>query len=95
MAGTFSSAASPELVSIQLMLPCGFEKMDKRCFYEIRIEGHLTERWSAWFEGLAIRNNQHGETILSGSFVDQAALLGALNKIHALNLTLISVNRSS
>ena len=93
MAGTFSSAASPELASIQLMLPCGFEKMDKRCFYEIRIEGHLTERWSAWFEGLTIHNNSRGETLLSGTFVDQAALIGVLNKIHGLNLTLISVTR--
>lgn len=95
MADTFSSTVSPGLANIRLMLPCGFEKMEKTCFYEIRIEGHLTERWSAWFEGLTIRNEQCGETLLSGSFVDQAALLGALNKIHALNLTLISVNRSS
>jgi hypothetical protein len=71
----------------------GFGKMDKPCFYEIRVEGHLTERWSAWFDGLAIHNDQPGETILSGFFIDQAALFGALNKIQALNLTLISVNR--
>jgi hypothetical protein len=69
--------------------------MGKSCYYEIRIEGHLSERWSAWFDGLAICNNQRGETILNGPFVDQAALLGALNKIHVLNLTLISVNRLS
>ncbi|MBN1992037.1 MAG: hypothetical protein JW953_04990 [Anaerolineae bacterium] len=69
--------------------------MDKPYFYEIRVEGHLTERWSAWFEGLAIRTDSRGETLLSGTFVDQAALWGTLNKIHALNLILISVNRSS
>jgi hypothetical protein len=69
--------------------------MDISCLYEIRVEGHLTDCWSAWFEGLAIQNDPRGETVLSGSFVDQAALFGALNKIHALNLTLISVNRSS
>ena len=69
--------------------------MDKPCFYEIRVEGHLSERWSAWFEGLTIHPDQRGETVLSGSFVDQAALFGALNKIHALNLTLIAVNRLS
>jgi len=67
--------------------------MDKIYFYEIRIEGHLTERWSDWFEGLAIRNDPCGETVLSGSFVDQSALFGTLAKIHSLNLTLISVNR--
>jgi len=32
-----------------------------------------------------------GETTLSGSLVDQAALFGVLTKIHALNLTLISI----
>ena len=67
--------------------------MDKHLLYEIRVEGHLTERWSDWFEGLTIHNEPSGETVLSGSFVDQAALFGMLTKIHSLNLTLISVNR--
>jgi hypothetical protein len=67
--------------------------MDKPCFYEICIKGHLTERWSDWFEGLAIRNDPSGVTTLSGAFIDQAALIGILTKIHALNLTLISVRR--
>jgi hypothetical protein len=68
--------------------------MDKPSFYEIRVEGHLSDRWSDWFDGLAILNDPNGETILSGSFVDQAALFGTLTKIQALNLTLLSVNRS-
>jgi hypothetical protein len=76
------------------MLSLGIREMDKLYLYEIRVEGHLTERWSEWFEGLAIRNDSGGVTTLSGSFVDQAALFGVLTKIHALNLTLISVNRS-
>jgi hypothetical protein len=38
-------------------------------------------------------NDHNGETTLSGSFVDQAALFGTLNKIQALNLNLLSVNR--
>ena len=67
--------------------------MDEPCIYEIRVEGHLTERWSDWFEGLTIHNEPGGETTLRGSFVDQAALFGALTKIHSLNLTLVSVNR--
>jgi hypothetical protein len=67
--------------------------MDKPIYYEIRVEGHLTDRWSEWFDGLAIRNEPKGETILSGSFVDQAALFGTLTKIQALNLALISVSR--
>jgi hypothetical protein len=69
--------------------------MDKSSFYEIRIEGHLTDRWSEWFEGLAIHNDPDGGTTLSGVLIDQAALIGALGKIQALNLTLISVKRLS
>jgi hypothetical protein len=67
--------------------------MDKFYVYEIRVEGHLTERWSDWFEGLTIRNDTNGETMLSEISVDQAALFGMLTKIHSLNLTLMSVNR--
>lgn len=69
--------------------------MDELWFYEIRVEGQLTDLWSNWFEGLAIQPDSNGETKLRGQVSDQAALFGVLNKIHALNLTLISVNRST
>jgi hypothetical protein len=72
---------------------CKVEIMDKSSLYEIRVEGHLTDRWTDWFEGLAIRNEPNGETRLSGLLADQAALFGVLNKIQALNLTLVSVSR--
>jgi hypothetical protein len=67
--------------------------MDAGGEYEIRIEGEMTARWADWFEGLVIRTEPSGETLLSGRVIDQAALLGVLNKIHALNLRLISVRR--
>jgi hypothetical protein len=69
--------------------------MGKPSYYEIRVEGHLSDRWSDWFDGLAIRNDPNGETILEGIFVDQASLFGTLTKIQALNLTLVSVNKST
>jgi hypothetical protein len=68
--------------------------MDKARFYEIKVEGQLSEHWSNWFEGLAIHNDPHGETTLTGFLTDQAALFGVLTKIHALNLNLVSVTRS-
>ncbi|HSF79910.1 MAG TPA: hypothetical protein VLA49_01670 [Anaerolineales bacterium] len=68
--------------------------METPGFYEIRVAGQLTARWSDWFDGLEILNDSNGETVLIGSFIDQAALLGTLNKIQGLNLTLISVRRS-
>ena len=69
--------------------------MDKPCVYEIRVEGQLADRWSAWFDELTVRTDSSGETTLSGLLTDQAALFGVLVKIHNLNLTLISVCRSS
>jgi hypothetical protein len=69
--------------------------MDKPWHYEIRVEGHLSDRWTDWFEGLSICKEPNGETILSGLISDQSALFGVLNKIQALNLVLISVARIS
>ena len=43
--------------------------MDTPSFYEIRVEGHLSDRWSDWFDGLAILNDPNGETILRGSLL--------------------------
>ncbi|NLI41259.1 MAG: hypothetical protein GX421_08785 [Caldisericales bacterium] len=68
--------------------------MDKPWVYEIQVEGTIAGRWSDWFEGLEIDINPTGNTTLSGFLIDQAALFGVLNKIHSLNLILISVSRS-
>jgi len=67
--------------------------MDSPYVYEIRVEGHLADRWSEWFEGLAICKQPNGETTLTGLVVDQAALFGVLIRIHDLNLVLISIAR--
>jgi hypothetical protein len=61
-------------------------------FYEIRIKGQLNSRWSEWLEGLDVKLLENGEMILFGPVVDQSALMGVLNKISYLNLTLLSVN---
>ncbi len=60
--------------------------------YQIRIQGHLSAEWSAWFDGLTITNTPNGETILTGLLPDQAALYGVLNRLQALNLPLLSVS---
>ncbi len=62
-------------------------------YYEIIIQGHLDGRWSAWFDGLTITNVANGQAILAGVIEDQAALFGALTKIHDLGLPLIAVQR--
>lgn len=60
--------------------------------YHIRIQGHLSANWSAWFDGLTIANSPNGEAVLSGQLPDQAALYGVLNRLQALNLPLLSVS---
>jgi hypothetical protein len=64
----------------------------KRQRYEIRVEGHLTADWSDWFEGLTIRQEASGETVLYGP-LDQAALHGILAKVRDLGLVLVAVNQ--
>ena len=60
--------------------------------YRIRLKGCLDEKWSDWFEEMAIEA-KGAETILTGPLADQAALHGLLNRIRDLNLTLLSVER--
>lgn len=59
--------------------------------YQIRINGSLDSQWSAWFEGFAVTPDDDGNTLLTGSVVDQSALHGLIKKIRDLGLTLISV----
>jgi hypothetical protein len=61
--------------------------------YEIRIKGHLDNRWAGWFEGLTITLADNGETRLTGAVVDQAALHGLLRKVRDLGLPLIAVSQ--
>jgi len=59
--------------------------------YKIRVEGHLNQCWSEWFNGMTITNEENGDAIISGPLVDQAALHSLLIKVYNLNLTLVSV----
>lgn len=61
--------------------------------YKIRVKEYLDQHWSTWFDGMMVKNEANGETVLSGPVVDQAALHSLLIKVHTLNLTLISVMR--
>ena len=61
--------------------------------YEIRLKGHLDSRWSAWFDGLSLSNENDGTTIIGGPVADQAALHGLLQKVRDLGLPLVSVTQ--
>jgi len=62
--------------------------------YEIRVKGILDSGWSAWFDGLRIADDEHGQTIIAGRVADQAALHGLLGKVRDLGLELLEVRRT-
>jgi len=65
--------------------------------YRIEVGGRLDEKWSDWFNGMAVTFESVGDgspsTTLTGPVADQAKLRGILAKIWDLGLTVISVTR--
>ncbi len=62
-------------------------------WYEIRVQGHLDQRWSEWFDGLAITYDADENTVLRGPLTDEAALHGVLIKVRDLALPLLAMKR--
>jgi hypothetical protein len=59
--------------------------------YAIRVAGHLSTRWVAWFDGLTLTTEPGGTTVLTGVIADQAALHGVLQKLRDAGVPLVSV----
>jgi len=59
--------------------------------YEVRLEGHLDQRWSTWFGGLTLCHDADGTTVLRSDAMDQPALHGLLTTVRDLGAVLISV----
>jgi hypothetical protein len=59
--------------------------------YEIRVQGHLDSRWSAWLEGLGLSTENDGTTVIRGPIADQSALHGLLQRLRDMGLPLVSV----
>lgn len=66
------------------------EDYDEPRLTEIRIKGHLDDKWAAWFDGLTITSEANGDTLLTRGVVDQAVLHGLLRKVRDLGLPLVS-----
>jgi hypothetical protein len=66
---------------------------DEPAIYEIRLKGHLPDRWAGWFGETAIDLEEDGTTRLTCPAIDQAALHGLIKKVRSLGLPLLSVNR--
>jgi hypothetical protein len=70
---------------------------DCPAIYQILVHGKINPTWSDRLEGMTISQavGERGEpfTILEGELSDQAALVGVLNTIYELHLTVLSVKR--
>ncbi len=60
--------------------------------YQIRLKGHLSPQWTEWFAELTITLEEEGNTLLTGTVIDQAALHGLLKKVRDLGIPLLSIN---
>jgi hypothetical protein len=65
---------------------------DGSTIYQIRVKGHLDNQWKDWFENATITLEENGDTLLTCSVFDQAALHGLLKKIRDLGMPLLSEN---
>jgi len=63
--------------------------------YRIYVKGFLDESWSDRFSGLQIENQTSSTgsptTILQGTLLDQAQLLGVLSNLYEMHMSLITV----
>ena len=64
-------------------------------FYCIEVQGSLDENWSGRLAGMRITARGRGDstavTTLSGRVRDQAELMGVLNSLYELHMSLLSV----
>ena len=67
--------------------------MNEPKIYRIRVEGHLDDEWTEWFEGMSILREEDGTSVLTGTVTDQSALHGLLAKIHGMALSLLSIQQ--
>ncbi len=61
--------------------------------FEICVKGQLDSSWSDWLEGMEVKLIDNEKMILCGYVVDQAALMGLLNKLCGLNLSVLSLRK--
>ena len=60
--------------------------------YEIRLKGHLDDRWADRIGDVIITLEEDGNTLLTCPVIDQAALHGLLKRVRDLGMPLLSVN---
>ena len=68
-------------------------------FYQVTVRGILDDTWSDWFNDMEIHVERTSGsppiTTLTGPVTDQARLRGVVSKLWDLNLTIVSVYRTT
>ena len=59
--------------------------------YRLVLRGELGDSFGVLFDGMILQRLA-GTTVLTGAVVDQAHLLGLIEKVHGLGVELVSVN---
>jgi hypothetical protein len=70
-------------------------RFDRPAAYQISVQGRVDPDWAGFLAGMTIRLTTEEAsppiTTLEGELSDQAALLGVLNALYELHLTVLSV----
>jgi NADPH:quinone reductase-like Zn-dependent oxidoreductase len=62
-------------------------------WYEIRVQGRLDPRWTAWLGDMTVATADGPTTLVRGRVIDQPALHGLLARFRDLGVPLLSVNQ--
>ena len=65
--------------------------MEESTRYEIVIKDRISARLGSAFPGLELETRP-GQTVLTGSFTDQAQLHGVLDRLQDFGIELVSIN---
>ena len=72
---------------------------DETILYQINVMGRLSEKWADWLSDriaqIQPEPDDPCQTTISALVPDQATLRGIINKLWDMNLTLISIKRST
>ena len=63
--------------------------------YDIRVQGHLDEHWSDWFDAVLMTHHGDGTTTVRCTVRDQPELHALLAKVRDLGATLVPVTSSA
>lgn len=69
-----------------------YEFQEGAGLYEIRLKGHLTDRWADLLGNITIKLEDDGITLISLQVLDQAALHGLLKRVRDIGMPLLSIN---